>query len=179
MGRSCYRLGALKLALFLLLAPFTSPAQTNSLTSSDISFTVSMEKPWTHLLKVEMRIKIAANLNVPNETDLVMPVWTPGSYLVREYERHVQDFAADANGRALDWIKVNKNTWRVQTVGDGDRLLITSVRAGSPAYEQGLNANDQIVALEGARVTKETFEARLAEKKPGDTIRVTVFRFDD
>ena len=62
---------------------------------------------------------------------------------------------------------------------NGDRLLITSVRAGSPAYEQGLNANDQIVALEGARVTKETFEARLAEKKPGDTIRVTVFRFDD
>ena len=76
-----------------------------------------MEKPWTHLLKVEMRIKIGANLNVPNETDLVMPVWTPGSYLVREYERHVQDFAADANGRALDWTKVNKNTWRVKTNG--------------------------------------------------------------
>ena len=55
------------------------------------------------------------NLQVPNETDLVMPVWTPGSYLIREFERHVQDFAADANGRALDWTKVNKNTWRVKT----------------------------------------------------------------
>jgi predicted metalloprotease with PDZ domain len=62
---------------------------------------------------------------------------------------------------------------------NGDRLVITSVRAGSPAYEQGLNANDQIVALEGARVTKEAFEARVAEKKPGDTVRITVFRFDD
>ena len=61
----------------------------------------------------------------------------------------------------------------------GDRLLVTSVRAGSPAYEQGLNANDQIVALDGARVTKETFEARLAEKKPGDMVHVSVFRFDD
>ncbi len=61
-----------------------------------------------------MRVQIPANLNVPNETDLVMPVWTPGSYLVREFERHVQDFAADANGRALDWDKINKNTWRVQ-----------------------------------------------------------------
>jgi len=61
----------------------------------------------------------------------------------------------------------------------GDRLLITHVRAGTSAYEQGLNANDQIVALDGARVTKETFDARIAEKKPGDTVRLTVFRFDD
>jgi predicted metalloprotease with PDZ domain len=62
-------------------------------------------------------VKIAANVQVPNESDLIMPVWTPGSYLIREFERHVQDFAADANGRALDWIKVNKNTWRVRTNG--------------------------------------------------------------
>ena len=57
--------------------------------------------------------------------------------------------------------------------------MITHVRAGTPAYDQGLNANDQIVALDGARVTKESFEARLKEKKPGDTIHVTVFRSDD
>src|SRR5205807_8828993 len=62
---------------------------------------------------------------------------------------------------------------------NNDRLLITSVRAGSPAYEQGLNANDQILALDGARVTKETIEARIAERKPGDMVHITVFRFDD
>ena len=100
-----------------LLAHVASPAQTNSPLSSDISFVVSMPKPYTHLLEVEMRVKIPANLNVPNETDLIMPVWTPGSYLIREFERHVQDFAADANGRALEWTKINKNTWRVTTNG--------------------------------------------------------------
>ena len=77
-----------------------------------------MSKPWTHLLEVEMQITVPANLNVPNETSLIMPVWTPGSYLVREFERHVQDFAAtDANGNALAWSKVDKNTWRVVTRG--------------------------------------------------------------
>lgn len=77
-----------------------------------------MPKPWTHLLEVEMRLQIPANLNVPNETDLIMPVWTPGSYLIREFERNVQDFAAsDANGRALTWTKIDKNTWRVNTNG--------------------------------------------------------------
>ena len=77
-----------------------------------------MPRPWTHLLEVEMRLQIPANLNVPNDTDLIMPVWTPGSYLIREFERNVQDFvASDANGRALIWTKIDKNTWRVNTNG--------------------------------------------------------------
>ena len=33
--------------------------------------------------------------------------------------------------------------------------VIKSVRAGSPAYEQGLNAKDQIIALDGARLTRK------------------------
>ena len=77
-----------------------------------------MSRPWTHLLEVEMNMKVPASLNVPNETNLIMPVWTPGSYMIREFERHVQDFKPmDANGRALEWSKVDKNTWRVMTRG--------------------------------------------------------------
>jgi predicted metalloprotease with PDZ domain len=62
---------------------------------------------------------------------------------------------------------------------DGDFIVIKSVRADSPAYEQGLNAKDKIIALDGARVDKENFEALIAAKRPGDTVRITVFRFDD
>src|SRR5437879_2973719 len=108
----------LRLALILLVAAPVSRAFAQAPNASDISFTVSMPEPWTHLLKVEMRMQIPANLNVPNESDLVMPVWTPGSYLIREYERNVQEFAAsDAHDRALEWTKINKNTWRVKTNG--------------------------------------------------------------
>src|ERR1041385_9380206 len=118
MRRSNYLLMAVFLACAILSGVSDSHAQASGPISSDISFTVSMPQPWTHLLEVEMRIQIPANLNVPNESDLVMPVWTPGSYLIREYERNVQDFSAtDANGRALEWTKVNKNTWRVKTNG--------------------------------------------------------------
>ena len=62
---------------------------------------------------------------------------------------------------------------------EGDLIVIESVRAGSPAYEQGLNAKDKIIALDGARVDKETFEALIAAKRPGDMVRIMVFRFDD
>jgi predicted metalloprotease with PDZ domain len=87
----------------------------------EISYTVAMPEPHTHLLQVEMRVRGAA-ANLPAQVDFVMPVWTPGSYLVREYARHVQDFAAtDAGGKSLAWRKVNKNTWRVETAGAGVR----------------------------------------------------------
>jgi len=82
---------------------------------TNISFTVSMSKPQTHLLEVEMRITESGATAI-SEDVLVMPVWTPGSYLIREFERHVQNFSAvDASGRALPWEKINKNSWRIRT----------------------------------------------------------------
>ena len=86
----------------------------------EISYTVSMPKPATHLLEVEMRLKWAS---MPAQAELKMPVWTPGSYLVREYARHVQEFAVkDAAGADLAWRKINKNTWQVDTKG-GKELI--------------------------------------------------------
>lgn len=61
---------------------------------------------------------------------------------------------------------------------EDDRLIVGSVYAGTPAYEQGLNAGDQIVAFDGNRASQEFVSARLAEKKPGDVVHLTVFRFD-
>ncbi len=105
------RLGLCAAAL-LLLVPILAAAQA----PVDISFTVAMSRPHTHLFDIDVAIKRTAN--GPQEELLVMPVWTPGSYLVREFERNVQDFAAvDAAGQPLKWEKTNKNTWRVNTNG--------------------------------------------------------------
>jgi predicted metalloprotease with PDZ domain len=47
-------------------------------------------------------------------TDLFMAVWTPGSYLVREYSRHVERVLAKRpDGGALPVEKIAKNRWRV------------------------------------------------------------------
>jgi predicted metalloprotease with PDZ domain len=99
-------------AALLLVFPLLVVAQA----PPEISFTVAMSRPHTHLFDVDVAIKRAAN--GPQEEVLVMPVWTPGSYMIREFERHVQDFvAADAAGQPLKWEKTNKNTWRVVTNG--------------------------------------------------------------
>lgn len=46
--------------------------------------------------------------------DVYMPVWTPGSYMVREYARHVQDVRARGqDGTPLEVYKTEKNVWRI------------------------------------------------------------------
>lgn len=114
------RHSVLKLTIALFVCSLTVAAQqaTSRTVVPEIAFNVSMSRPQTHMLEVEVRVKRPAGMQVPAEDFLLMPVWTPGSYLVREFARHVQDFsAADSSGRALQWEKTNKNTWRIVTAG--------------------------------------------------------------
>ena len=93
----------------------------------EIGYTISMQKPWTHLLEVEMRVKWT---RMPEKIELKMPVWTPGSYLVREYARHLQDFSAkDAAGNQLAWRKINKNTWQVDSSAIKEILITYRIYA--------------------------------------------------
>jgi hypothetical protein len=77
--------------------------------SPKIHYLVGMSQPETHLFEVTLHI-----VNYPLAVlDLKMPVWTPGSYLVREYGRHLQDFAAFADHQPLSWYKFSKNHLQV------------------------------------------------------------------
>ena len=99
--------------------PVISVAQTSRPAPPvEIAFTVGMSRPHTHLFEVDVKIKRPANADAPAEESLVMPVWTPGSYLIREFERNVQDFEAkDGAGQPLKWEKTNKTNWRISTSG--------------------------------------------------------------
>jgi len=95
--------------------------------------------------------------------------------------REELDYSASlaAAGLRLDTTGATTAYLGADLVQEGDRLLVSRVYAGSPAYEQGLNTGDQIVGLDNRRVTKEFFDARIAEKKPGELANLTIFRFDD
>ena len=75
-------------------------------------YQVGMSQPNSHLFEVTLYI---ANWQ-PDILELRMPVWTPGSYLVREYARHVQDFGAqDNSSNLLPSCKTSKNHWQIKT----------------------------------------------------------------
>ncbi|UCC71765.1 MAG: M61 family metallopeptidase [Gemmatimonadota bacterium] len=94
-----------------------------------VDYTVTVTQPHTHVFHVRMAISGDGSSVV----DVSMPVWTPGSYLVREYERHVISFAPqDGTGRPLAWHKADKNTWRIETGGAEQVLLDYEVYAREP-----------------------------------------------
>lgn len=76
-------------------------------------YQVRMSQPTSHLFEVTLQV---SNWQA-DILELVMPVWTPGSYLVREYARHVQDFIALDNDtqEKLESSKTNKNHWEIVT----------------------------------------------------------------
>lgn len=72
-------------------------------------YRLSIPEPATHLVHATMEADDA-----PASLELRFPVWIPGSYLVREFARHVQGFrAADSAGRSLPWRKTRKDTWHI------------------------------------------------------------------
>lgn len=50
---------------------------------------------------------------------LSLPAWTPGAYEISNFARWVSGFAASADGKMLDWDKLDHDTWRITPRGAG------------------------------------------------------------
>ena len=129
------------LALFLLYAPH-SFAQT----LEPIRYTVSFPAPHTHYVEIEASYPTEGRPSI----ELMMAVWTPGSYLIREYERHVEALTAADPGRSpLAVEKTRKNRWRVATKG----ASTVWVRYRVYAHEMSVRTNwvdDEFALINGA-----------------------------
>jgi predicted metalloprotease with PDZ domain len=79
-----------------------------------VRYTLSFPAPHTHYVEVSAVFPTGRRPQV----ELMMAVWTPGSYLVREYERNVEAVRAEGHdGAALPVEKSRKNRWKVSTNG--------------------------------------------------------------
>jgi predicted metalloprotease with PDZ domain len=97
-----------------------------------ITYTIAMPRPHTHIFDVVLDIDAIDGPTL----DVALPVWTPGSYMVREYARHVQSFAAFSDlarspasegglgDAGLPWRKIDKSTWRIET-GSAAHIRVT------------------------------------------------------
>lgn len=76
-----------------------------------VKYNLRMSKPQSHYYEVEMEI---SDLDLKS-FDVKLPVWAPGSYLVREFAKNVNLVKAfDENGKELTVIKKAKNKWSVE-----------------------------------------------------------------
>ncbi|MEL6105028.1 MAG: PDZ domain-containing protein [Planctomycetota bacterium] len=76
-----------------------------------VSYTVDLTHAANHYVTITM-----SGVATAEETEVMMPVWTPGSYLIREYARHIDSMSVtDADGNAIPYRKTRKNRWTLDT----------------------------------------------------------------
>ena len=86
-----------------------------------INYRLKMEKPQNHYFQVEMELTDFKE----NDVTVKMPVWAPGSYLVREFSKNVDLVKAkDEKGQALAVNKKTKNAW-VISKGAAKKVIVS------------------------------------------------------
>jgi len=94
----------------LVLFLFTIILSVHSFGAS-IRYNLSTPKPQDHYFQVAME------LDGFKEKELLvkMPVWAPGSYLVREFSKNLNLVTAtDDKGNKVEVEKISKNTWKIK-----------------------------------------------------------------
>jgi predicted metalloprotease with PDZ domain len=105
------------------LNSMTVSAKSN--TAPKVHYNIKISDPKSHYAEVTLRIEELTAGNI----DVYMPVWTPGSYLVREFAKNVESvqtrgFTLDESkmvfaeepvnfGLPIAQTKLDKNTWRL------------------------------------------------------------------
>lgn len=86
----------------------------NTVLADKTIYKLSFPEAQAHYVNVEMEVS-----GGKSEFALKMPVWAPGSYLVREFARHVEGFEANSTSGSVSFYKTDKNTWLIKNPSKG------------------------------------------------------------
>lgn len=112
----------------------------------NIKYTLSFPAPHTHYVEVNMHI---SNIAI-DELQLKMAVWTPGSYLIREFQKNIDfiEWSTVDSQQATVFQRVNKtdkNTWNIKT--QNSKEIIVRYKTYSFEYSVRTNFVDDTHAL--------------------------------
>jgi len=72
-------------------------------------YIVSIPDPTKREIQVQLSVKSTAQ-----GVTLRLPAWIPGSYMIRDFSRHIVEIrATDSTGRNLQIEKIDKHSWRI------------------------------------------------------------------
>ena len=68
------------------------------------------EKPFAHIFRLQLEIQ------KPQDSPQILSLanWIPGSYLVRNFAKHVVSLSASSNGKSVKVKKLDKNHWQCE-----------------------------------------------------------------
>ena len=86
----------------------------------NVCYSIRPSNPRAHLF--EVRCTLAGT--DPAGQRFALPAWVPGSYLIRDFARHVVAIRAEAAGKPLRLEKIDKHTWRAAPLGESEPLTV-------------------------------------------------------
>ncbi len=87
-----------------------------------IRYRITPKEPRAHLFEVELTIE-----NPAPQQEVWLPVWIPGSYLVREFARHIVTIDAVVDGEKVVAPKTDKNVWCIDVKAGANVAVVTTV----------------------------------------------------
>ncbi len=144
-----------------------------------IRYVVDASATASHSFAVELSVERPGP-----EQGLSLPVWIPGSYLVREFARHLSALVAEQDGRPVPLEQIDKASWIVRC--DGEKPLIVryrvyafdlSVRAAFLDADRGFfNGTGVCLRVEGRE--GEAHRLALSGLAPGWEVATTLARHE-
>lgn len=119
-----------------------------------IRYTITPSHPEAHLFHV------TCTVDEPDSAGqrFSLPVWIPGSYMVREFSRNIVTIVAESGGEQVRLEKLDKTTWQAAAVPAGQSITLAydvyawdlSVRAAHLDRTHGFfNGTSVFLAVEG------------------------------
>lgn len=100
-------------------------------------------------------------VSVPALADKIsihLPAWIPGSYMIRDFAKHLGEFkAVDNAGKGLEWEKLDKQSWQIDTKNKACELSYTIV--ANDYSVRGAFISDEYAFFNGTSVFIDIDEA--------------------
>ena len=134
-------------------------------TASALHYRVEIADLHAHLFRVTLTIAQPQALQT-----VTLPVWIPGSYLVREFAKNLQHLRARQGRRTLAVVQQDKQRWQVACKTGQPLVLDYEVYANDPSVRtacldaaRGFYDSPEYLAAREARAGVSDFDRLLAE----------------
>jgi len=143
--------------------------------TATVHYSIRPCSPQSHCFEIKLKVDKPAKKG----QIFSLPAWIPGSYLIREFSRHIVSMQASSAGKTVNLSKLDKHTWQADAVKDSLTLVYQvyaydlSVRGAYLDEERGFfNASSVFLAVAGRESEPCEVEICSPKSKAFDTWKV-------
>ncbi len=112
-------------------------------------YRIAPKNPGAHLFEVRLRVENPD----PHGQVFTLPAWIPGSYVIRDYARHVVSIRAEGDGHDIELTKLDKSSW--QAAATSGPITVTMEIYAYELSVRGAHLDTTHAAFNGACVFLE------------------------